>query len=71
MTSGPSVVLALTRPEGSAAKVVDDVRALVGPTNVDDAKHSAPTSLRAVFGSEKYVNAIHAADSKDSAARYD
>ena len=70
MTSGPSVVLVITRPEGTAEKVIDDVRLLIGPANVDEAKKVSPNSLRSKFGSDKFVNAVHATDSKDSAARY-
>ena len=70
MTSGPSEVIVLAKKEGVGETVIEEVRNLVGPAKVEEAKQVAPTSLRAQFGTDNYVNAIHAADSKDSAARY-
>ena len=69
MTSGPSVALVISRPEGTGENVISDLHKQLGPPNVDEARASAPESLRAQFGSERFVNGVHAADSKDAASR--
>ncbi|KAJ2744897.1 hypothetical protein GGI20_002589 [Coemansia sp. BCRC 34301] len=58
VTSGPALALVL---EGANAVAV--LRSLVGPTNPKTAKFEAPNSLRAMFGQDAQMNAIHA--SKD------
>lgn len=63
------MALVISRPEGTAENVIDELHSKLGPPNVDEARTSAPDSLRAKFGSERFVNAIHAADSKDAASR--
>ena len=46
-------------------------RNLIGPTNVTDARKTAPKSIRALFGdrSNDMKNAVHGSDSATAAAR--
>jgi hypothetical protein len=44
-------------------------RALIGPTDSAKARHSAPQSLRARYGTDGQQNAFHGSDSDASAAR--
>lgn len=62
MCSGPVVAIVL---EGENA--ISKVRGLIGPTDSEEARKVAPTSIRALFGTDKGKNAIHASDSKESA----
>ncbi len=62
MTSGPIVACIL---EGENA--IKRVRDLIGPTDSQEARKTAPNSIRALFGTDKGKNAIHASDSKESA----
>jgi len=63
MTSGPVVAAVL---EGENA--IQRVREIIGPTDSEEARRSAPNSIRALFGTDKGKNAIHASDSKESAS---
>lgn len=62
MTSGP-VVACLLEGENAIRKVRD----IIGPTDSEEARKVAPTSVRALFGTDKGKNAIHASDSRESA----
>ncbi len=62
MTSGPVVAAVL---EGENA--IQRVREIIGPTDSEEARKVAPNSIRALFGTDKGRNAIHASDSKESA----
>ncbi len=62
MTSGPVVAAVL---EGEDA--VRRVREIIGPTDSEEARRVAPNSIRALYGTDKGKNAIHASDSKESA----
>ncbi|MEZ0361249.1 MAG: nucleoside-diphosphate kinase [Hydrogenobacter sp.] len=62
MTSGP-VVACLLEGENAIRKVRD----IIGPTDSEEARKVAPTSVRALFGTNKGKNAIHASDSRESA----
>jgi nucleoside-diphosphate kinase len=62
MCSGPVVAMVL---EGENA--ISKVRELIGPTDSEEARKVAPNSIRALFGTDKGKNAIHASDSKESA----
>ncbi|CAM9993678.1 unnamed protein product, partial [Sphacelaria rigidula] len=42
-------------------------RRLAGPTNSTEAKESAPSSLRALYGTDGTKNAVHGSDSLASA----
>ncbi len=62
MTSGPVVAAVL---EGEDA--IKRVREIIGPTDSEEARRTAPDSIRAKFGTDKGKNAIHASDSEESA----
>ncbi len=62
MTSGPVVAAVL---EGDDA--IKRVREIIGPTDSEEARRTAPNSIRALFGTDKGKNAIHASDSPESA----
>jgi len=59
MKSEPVVALAL-----SGENVIDQVRALLGPT---DSKKAAKGTIRGDFGVDTMVNMAHASDSQESA----
>ena len=62
MTSGPVVAMVL---EGEDA--IKRVREIIGPTDSEEARKRAPNSIRALFGTDKGKNAVHASDSPSSA----
>ena len=64
MSSGPVIALDLV---GTGA--IGAVRHMNGPTDSARARSEAPNSLRARFGKDGTVNAVHASDSPQSAAR--
>lgn len=64
MTSGPLTAAVLRR-----ADAVTAWRSALGPTSPATARESAPTSVRALFGSDDTRNAAHGSDSAESAAR--
>ncbi|RMH05597.1 MAG: nucleoside-diphosphate kinase [Aquificota bacterium] len=63
MTSGPVVAMVL---EGENA--IRRVREIIGPTDSEEARKVAPNSIRALFGTDKGKNAVHASDSPESAS---
>ena len=63
MTSGPVVAAVL---EGENA--IQRVRDIIGPTDSEEARKTSPNSIRALFGTDKGKNAIHASDSPESAS---
>jgi len=67
ITSGESCLLLLESDQGS--DLVIKFREIVGPFDVEAAKETYPDSLRAKYGTSAINNAIHAADSKEAAAR--
>lgn len=69
MTSGPSVVLLLSKMGLTGDGIVEEFRELIGPFSADVAKDEAPGSLRAIYGSSEIRNAIHSSSSKKQAAR--
>jgi nucleoside-diphosphate kinase len=52
-----------------AEDCVNKWRTLLGPTNSTIAKQEAPTSIRALFGTDATKNAAHGSDSLVSAMR--
>jgi len=64
MCSGPCLVLVLAKANGIKAW-----RALMGPTNSEVARASAPDSVRGLFGTDGRRNATHGSDSPLSAQR--
>jgi nucleoside-diphosphate kinase len=59
MQSSPVIAIAL-----AADRVVEKVRALVGPT---DSRKAPPGTIRGDFGVDVMVNVVHASDSLDTA----
>jgi nucleoside diphosphate kinase len=64
MTSGPVVALVLQKKDAIPAW-----RTLIGPTNSNKARETAPDSLRALYGIDGSKNAFHGSDSVASANR--
>ncbi|CAH8467285.1 unnamed protein product [Heterobilharzia americana] len=67
MTSGPSRILVCAL-EGNQG-VIDELRGLIGPSILEDDSGEYSETLRAKYASGKIRNAIHAADSKEEAAK--
>lgn len=57
MTSGPTMFMVLSREDA-----ICGMREIVGPADPEEAKKTAPDSIRAVVGKDKLKNAIHAPD---------
>ena len=64
MTEGPVVAFEITGEDA-----VPRWRHVLGPTDSSVARHEAPGSLRAQFGTDKTRNACHGSDSQASAER--
>lgn len=64
MTSGPVEAMILHREDA-----VRQWRDLMGPTDPEDARDSAPRSIRARFAASKQRNAVHGSDSLESFRR--
>jgi len=64
MSSGPVVKLEL-----SGKDAIKRWRALIGPTSSEKARVEAPSSLRALYGTDNQRNAAHGSDSVESAER--
>lgn len=64
MSSGPIVAIVLRR-----ANAITGWRELLGPTNPESARTEAPSSIRAIFGTDATKNAAHGSDSPASATR--
>lgn len=64
MSSAPIYAMVLTKEGG-----VKGWRELMGPTNSEKARETAPQSLRALFGKDGSQNALHGSDSIESAQR--
>ncbi|KAI9218673.1 nucleoside diphosphate kinase [Blastocladiella britannica] len=64
MSSGPIHVLILSRESA-----ISRWRRLLGPTDSNQARETAPSSIRARFGTDNQRNACHGSDSPKSADR--
>ena len=64
MTSDVSVAMELVRENA-----ISHWRNLIGPTNPQEAKASAPSSIRGLYATENPRNAVHGSDSVVSAKR--
>ncbi|ORX70768.1 nucleoside-diphosphate kinase, partial [Linderina pennispora] len=64
MTSGPVIALLLDGDD-----VIRGWRMMIGPTDSEAARQTAPLSLRALLGANLQYNAVHGSDSLDSAKR--
>ncbi|XP_078702271.1 thioredoxin domain-containing protein 6-like isoform X14 [Branchiostoma floridae x Branchiostoma belcheri] len=69
MASGPSHVLVLSKGDEAGAEVIDEWRKIIGPFDSSVAKEEAPDSLRAQYGTDKSMNALHGSDSHEMATR--
>nr|XP_039251846.1 thioredoxin domain-containing protein 3 homolog isoform X3 [Styela clava] len=63
MTSGPTLMMVL-----SAEDAVTKLRNMMGPADPDQAKETAPESLRALFAKSIMENAIHSPSTQESAS---
>jgi nucleoside-diphosphate kinase len=61
MTSGPIIAMILEREDA-----IKGLRGLVGAT---DSHQAEPGTIRGTFGTDNQLNAVHASDSPESAAR--
>ncbi|KAM6985108.1 thioredoxin domain-containing protein 6 [Aplochiton taeniatus] len=68
MSSGPSHILVLSQMEESA-NVVPAWREFIGPADIDEAKREKPESLRAQYGTQTLLNAVHGSENSDQASR--
>ncbi|XP_036397217.1 thioredoxin domain-containing protein 6 [Megalops cyprinoides] len=68
MSSGPSHVLVVSKPEGSD-DVIPAWREFIGPADSEEARRERPESLRAQYGTETLFNALHGSDDRDQASR--
>uniref|UniRef100_A0A6Q2Z1E3 Nucleoside diphosphate kinase-like domain-containing protein n=1 Tax=Esox lucius TaxID=8010 RepID=A0A6Q2Z1E3_ESOLU len=68
MSSGPSHVLVISQQEGSG-NVVPAWREFIGPADIEEARREKPESLRAQYGSETLLNALHGSDDSQQASR--
>ncbi|CAM1312961.1 NME5 (predicted) [Pycnogonum litorale] len=64
MTSGYIVALILARENA-----IKHWRDVIGPTKTSLAKETAPNSIRAEFGADDSMNAVHGSDAMESAER--
>ncbi|XP_065670458.1 nucleoside diphosphate kinase homolog 5 isoform X2 [Hydra vulgaris] len=64
MSSGESIAYLLARN-----KAIEHWRKIIGPTNSAKARDEVPTSIRALYGTDNYKNAVHGSDSLKSAFR--
>ncbi|KAF0311918.1 Nucleoside diphosphate kinase 7 [Amphibalanus amphitrite] len=64
MTSGPVVALELLGRDAVARW-----RQMMGPTDSEAARRDVPDSIRAQYGTDKTLNAVHGSDGAEAAAR--
>ncbi|KAJ3407483.1 NME NM23 member 5 [Chytridiales sp. JEL 0842] len=64
ITSGQSTVVLVTRND-----CVEQLKGLLGPTDISHARKIFPTSLRAIYAVDNFYNGIDTSDSPSSAQR--
>ncbi|KAK0149510.1 Thioredoxin domain-containing protein 3 [Merluccius polli] len=69
MSSGPSHVLVLSQGEEGSADVVPAWLDFMGPSDVEEAKRDKPQSLRARYGTQAPLNALHGSQDDHQAGR--
>ncbi|KAK2904677.1 hypothetical protein Q8A67_006476 [Cirrhinus molitorella] len=68
MSSGPSHVLVVSKTE-DCEDVIPAWREFIGPPDVEEAKKMQPESLRAQYGTETLLNALHGSSDSEQASR--
>ncbi|XP_067300716.1 thioredoxin domain-containing protein 6 isoform X2 [Pseudorasbora parva] len=68
MSSGPSHVLVISKMEG-CEDVIPAWREFIGPPDIEEAKTQQPESLRAQYGTETLLNALHGSTDSEQASR--
>uniref|UniRef100_A0A9J8C7U7 NME/NM23 family member 9 n=1 Tax=Cyprinus carpio carpio TaxID=630221 RepID=A0A9J8C7U7_CYPCA len=68
MSSGPSHVLLISKTEG-CEDVIPAWREFIGPPDVEEARRTQPESLRAQYGTETLLNALHGSSDSEQASR--
>uniref|UniRef100_A0A672QWF3 NME/NM23 family member 8 n=1 Tax=Sinocyclocheilus grahami TaxID=75366 RepID=A0A672QWF3_SINGR len=68
MSSGPSHVLVISKTEG-CEDVIPAWREFIGPPDVEEARRTQPESLRAQYGTETLLNALHGSSDSEQASR--
>ncbi|XP_058643681.1 thioredoxin domain-containing protein 6 isoform X4 [Onychostoma macrolepis] len=68
MSSGPSHVLVICKTEG-CEDVIPAWREFIGPPDVEEARRMQPESLRAQYGTETLLNALHGSSDSEQASR--
>ncbi|XP_026073182.1 thioredoxin domain-containing protein 3 homolog isoform X1 [Carassius auratus] len=68
MSSGPSHVLVISKTEGTE-DVIPAWREFIGPPDVEEARRTQPESLRAQYGTETLLNALHGSGDREQASR--
>jgi len=70
MSSGPVLTLVISkRGDDPGYGLIPEVRNLIGPKDINLAKEEAPNSIRAQYGTDSIMNAVHSCDTSDSAAK--
>ncbi|XP_062861693.1 thioredoxin domain-containing protein 6 isoform X2 [Trichomycterus rosablanca] len=67
MSSGPAHVLVLSKHEGS--DVISAWQEFLGPAHMEEAKRESPQSLRAQYGTENLLDALHGSRDAEDAGR--
>ncbi|XP_051761176.1 thioredoxin domain-containing protein 6 isoform X4 [Ctenopharyngodon idella] len=68
MSSGPSHVLVISKMEG-CEDVIPAWREFIGPPDIEEAREKQPESLRAQYGTETLLNALHGSSDSEQASR--
>ena len=69
MTSGPSVILLLSKMGLTGEGVIQEFRDIIGPFDMETAKEESPQSIRALYSTSDIQNAIHSSSSIEQAAK--
>ncbi|KAL0233770.1 hypothetical protein PCE1_002276 [Barthelona sp. PCE] len=62
LINGPCIAMEVQLPEGTNRDVVSTIRQFVGPRDSEIAKKVAPDSIRAKYGVDHVLNAVHTTD---------
>ncbi|KAA6404290.1 MAG: nucleoside-diphosphate kinase [Streblomastix strix] len=64
MSSGPVIILHLAKKDA-----VIEWRKLIGPTNSNEAREKVPNTIRAKFGTDGTLNAVHGSGNAEEAGQ--